>query len=187
MKKSNKVSAVLVLVMLAITAIFAFVACDVQNDFESTELEYVRSNYNGMECYFVKGIGTETRASFSVPETHDGLPVSGIEMSAFYGNKNIVEIVLPDSVRYIGAYAFGHSSIKKITATGVTEIMQGAFSGSALESAVLKVNGESDKWCRYYASMKTDAYMSEFGGTNYENNADVLTSFGESEFRYGEK
>ncbi len=193
MKKSTKLIALLALLALTLTAILAFAACDSNNnpddtdEFEATGLEYVKTNYNGLECYFVKGIGTETRTSFSVSAIHDGLPVSGIEASAFYGNKNIVEIVLPDSVRYIGAFAFGYSSVKKITATGVTKIMTGAFTGSALESAVLKANGEFGKWVRYYASMESSAYMSEFGGTNDENNAYVLTAFGESEFHYGGK
>lgn len=192
MKKSIKLIAVLLLVALAMTAISVFAACtpkdnndDVGDEFEATGLAYVKSNYNGLECYFVKGIGTETRTSFSVPQTYEGLPVSGIEANAFSGNKNIVEIVLLNSVRYIGAFAFSHSSVKKITATGVTKIMQHAFSDSALESAVLKANGEFGKWVRYYASMQSDAYMAEFGQTDYENNAYVLTAFGESEFYYG--
>ncbi len=188
MKKSIKLVAFLVLVALATSALLAFASCTPQTEElpQATGLKYIKTIWNDQDCYFVTGIGTETRTAFSVPQTHEGLPVCGIAQSAFYGNKTIEEIVLPQSVQYVAAMAFSYCSVKKITALGVTQIMQGAFAGSELQSAVLKANGEV-KWNRYYASMQSDAYMSEFGAKNFEHNAYVLTTQSQSEFHYGEK
>lgn len=188
MKKNIKLVAAFSLAVLALTAFFTFSACAPEEELpEATRLEYIKTIWNDQDCYFVTGIGSETLTAFAVPQTHEGLPVCGIAMSAFYGNKTIEEIVLPNSVQYVATMAFSYCSVKKITALGVTQIMQNAFAHSELQSAILKANGETVKWVRYFMSMQSDAYMSEFGTTNFRHNAYVLTTQCESEFHYGEK
>lgn len=52
----------------------------------------------------------------NVPETLDGYIVEEIGVNAFADNKNIVEVILPATVRYIDRYAFkGCSSLEKIS------------------------------------------------------------------------
>ena len=52
----------------------------------------------------------KTDSSFTVPETVDGI-ISG----AFYADAYLTEIILPESLEYIGYFAFAHSAVQSIT------------------------------------------------------------------------
>ncbi len=57
--------------------------------------------------YVVTGIGSCTDSYLVIPAEHKGLPVIGIGDEAFvYHYEDITGVVIPDSVTYIGSYAF---------------------------------------------------------------------------------
>ncbi len=66
-------------------------------------LEY--SYMEGDKEYWVAGIGTATDMEIIIPEKHEGLPVTRISSSAFYGCK-IYKITIPKSIEWIGDDAF---------------------------------------------------------------------------------
>jgi hypothetical protein len=70
---------------------------------ETEGLEY-RLNEDG-ESYSVSGIGTCDHLDIWIPDTYNGLPVTGIYEKAFYGC-TFATIRIPDSVTYIGDRAF---------------------------------------------------------------------------------
>lgn len=65
-----------------------------------------------------------TKGVIHIPAEHDGLPVTEISRLAFSNYINITEIIIPESVQKIGAYAFQRcSSLKSLTIPkSVTEI-----------------------------------------------------------------
>lgn len=71
------------------------------------------------------------QAAVLVPDTHQGLPVTMIEGSAFAGARNVTTILLPDSILVIGSSAFtGCKSLAKIQIpAGVTYIGNYTFAG----------------------------------------------------------
>ena len=73
----------------------------------------------------------------TIPSTLGGCPVTTINSEAFQGSY-IDSITIPDSVSYIGAYAFMHCRIKNIVIpNGVTRICEGTFMCSSLESITI--------------------------------------------------
>lgn len=73
-----------------------------------------------------------------IPETVDGVSVTGIADQAFKGAEGITEAVLPDSLTTIGAQAFsGCSSLGKINLSGVTSLGKECLRGTAVQKIVL--------------------------------------------------
>lgn len=58
---------------------------------------------NGKAC--ITGL-EGTGDSFVIPDALDGVPVCGIGRKAFLGNRNIQQIILPDTIEWIGDWAF---------------------------------------------------------------------------------
>lgn len=64
---------------------------------------------------------------YTLPSEYRGLPVTAIADHALSG-KNIVNLVIPDSVKSIGNYAFWYcGGLTRVIADGVTEIGSSAF------------------------------------------------------------
>ena len=81
---------------------------------EATGLEYRLSD--DKTYYIVTELGEETRTRFSIPATHNELPVKEIDELAFYQKTNIIQVILPDSIERIGKNAFnGCSSLEKVS------------------------------------------------------------------------
>ena len=53
-------------------------------------------------------------AYLHIPETVDGYTVVGIGRTAFKGNRSIISISFPDSVTYIGDYAFAETALTEL-------------------------------------------------------------------------
>lgn len=95
--------------------------------------------------YDVVAYSCKTVDNVSVPATYAGLPVTGIAGNVFSGHSELKKIVLPDTIRYIGDYAFKDCiSLSNITIKNpVDTIGVGAFSGcTALTDITLPVGIE---------------------------------------------
>ena len=65
--------------------------------------------------YSVTGIGTCTDTDIVIPSTHKGLPVTGIGEDAFYSQRDITSLKIPNSIVEIGNEAFHNcSSLKNV-------------------------------------------------------------------------
>jgi hypothetical protein len=92
----------------------------------------------GTSIGITKYIGSDTNAV--IPSTIDGLPVTSIGDSSFFGDSGLTSISIPSSVTSIGAWAFYYCTGLTSLAipSGVTSIGAGAFSWcSGLSSAVI--------------------------------------------------
>ena len=90
-------------------------------------LEYAINPDNA--SYSVITIGTCDDTNLIIPSTYEGLPVTGIGNSAFYGCTNLSSVTIPDSVKNIDTAAFyGCSGLLSVTIPdSVTSIGEGAF------------------------------------------------------------
>ena len=96
---------------------------------QSLEYEIVSNKF-----YNVVGIGNVTSDEIVVPSTYNGLPVIRIARRAFENNVNLKKIILPDTLLYIGNFAFaGCTALEYIDLpTSLIYIQSDVFSGSGI-------------------------------------------------------
>ena len=83
--------------------------CKICNAFVGTKgLEYTLSADG--TYYIVSDIGTATDTEIIIPPEHNGLPVTSIGDSAFYGCDSLTSIIIPNSIKEIGNYSFDYCS-----------------------------------------------------------------------------
>ena len=129
-----------------------------------------------------------------VPANYQGKTVSGIADSAFTSNKNIVEVVLPDSVTYIGGSAFRRcSNLATINLSKITKLGSNAFSETKLTNvkldSVITVGNSAFKDCRSLQKVSLSEYTttiekSAFSGCIVLTQANIgkTKSIGDSAF-----
>ena len=107
------------------------------------------------------GVGSATDIeTLRIPKTHNGKPVTAIASRAFYNNKDIEEVIIPDGVKRIGANAFEKcTNLTKIRVPStITEVGENAFLGCIrLEYNSLgnvKYLGNEENLFYYLASVK---------------------------------
>ena len=84
--------------------------------------------------------GNQTKVT--VPTTYKGKPVTTIGTRAFYDCSQITEIVLPNTLKEIGAYTFGYcTSLNKIEIPSCTRVLDYAFSGCTALAEVTLPDG----------------------------------------------
>lgn len=113
--------------------------------------------------------GDCTDADVIVMSEYDGKKVTEVAYGAFKDMTDLKSVTLPANVEKIGASAFeGCSSLKSadITASGIKEIGENAFKGTALESIVIpgwvtKIGDGAFDGCSSLTEIK-------FGGTKAE-------------------
>lgn len=93
-----------------------------------------RIREDSVSIYGVDETNGRISGDFVIPSEIDGLPVTKIENSALR-DQNMTSVVIPDTVEYIGEFAFwSNYSLKKITlGSGLREIDEGAFCGVDVE------------------------------------------------------
>ena len=95
------------------------------------------------KSYIVVDMGSCTDKNISVPDTYEGLPVSGIAPNAFKNATTLEKVVLPESITVIGDNSFsGCILLAEITiGSKVVSIGNGAFEGcSSLGDIQLSVS-----------------------------------------------
>ena len=85
---------------------------------EVAEIEYELSIDE--TYYIVKGVKTKTCTEAVIPSTYNEKPVEEIRVGAFWNCEFLASITIPDSVRSIGANAFG--SCRALTGIYITDI-----------------------------------------------------------------
>lgn len=124
---------------------------------------------------------TGTKTSFSVPETINGITVTGVGEGVFSGMK-ISELFFPDTVTSIGKSAFEEcTSLKTISAKGVTTIADRAFYNCAWLKNIYIENIISIGKYSFY-NVCSQHY--ELTGMTFSLNLDKTTTISEGAFQY---
>jgi len=107
-----------------------------------------------------------------IPSLINGLPVSGIAAKAFY-KKSAVNVIIPDSVIFIGDEAFAGSMLESINIpAGVTSIGKEAFKGSKLTAVSVpdSVNSVGDaafEECANLANVTLGSGITSIGANTF--------------------
>lgn len=83
--------------------------------------------------YIVKGMGANEGVNITIPSVYNGLPVVGIAENAFR-HKNIIRVVIPDSVVDIAPYAFAYCRLLTSVTIGNSVANIGNFAFIQCES-----------------------------------------------------
>ena len=127
-----------------------------EEPYYSTDLLYT---LNAEETgYIVTGRDDPKRVRVSIPESYNGLPVVMIGERAFYDCRNLVDVVIPDSVVSIGKEAFANcfSLNQLVLPNCVSEIGEAAFAFCALDAITIGCTsiGSNAFWgCEYLKSI----------------------------------
>ena len=127
--------------------------------------------------YIVTGISDNTVSEIIIPSTFGELPVKEISSSAFYNNKNVVNIQLPNTIATIGNYAFyGCSKLKTINIpNSVTKIGQRAFYGCSsltgikLGSGLKRIESETFYNCTSLKTVEMEDQVTYIGSFAFYN------------------
>lgn len=105
-------------------------------EYVSAGLEY--SLHSDETCYVVTGRGTNLDTELIIPATHEGLPVKRIGDRAFK-DTNITNFVLPNSITFIGSFAF--ASCQNLVSINLPEGLQSigwaAFQKTAIKNIII--------------------------------------------------
>lgn len=118
---------------------------------------------------------TGSPKTLEVPSEIDGYPVSAISSSAFTNKAELQKVILPDSVKTVGEYAFYNcTALKSVEASGLRVIEQFGFYGCTnlkkveWSSEVEKIGDSAFASCIHLRSLEvptsctyigTDAFM----------------------------
>ena len=157
----KKISALL----LALLFLIALCSCERQNQ----ESDF---SYEAYEDGWVISSATVLSRTLRIPETHDGKPILGIKESAFYRNEILRELTVPNTLRFIGKYAFADCpklNTLLFEEEGCCRIDDGAFencpllSSVNLNSSVPSIGDGAFRNCRRLGTLQTDASLEFIG------------------------
>lgn len=148
--------------------------CQNQNSEEPTKGLKYELSYD-QTYYEVSGIGTANTSKIVIPQTYNNLPVNGIAFSAFRKCKDIMEVVIPEGVTYIGLEAFSKCyNLKTVELPqSLTRINSYAFGEcSYLQNIVIPSNVEvieADAFygCSYLKSITIPKSVTKIGGNPF--------------------
>ena len=125
----------------------AFEAC---NSLESIEVEGENENYSSIDgVLYDKAQETliyypiNKGEFFEIPKK-----VKRIQENGFWGSINLKEIIIPESVQYIGAHTFNGSALVSIEMSDKVKIGQWAFSGCKNLAKVTLIGDGKNRGCR---------------------------------------
>lgn len=96
---------------------------------------------SGGDEYMVVGMGSCTDTHLVIPSTHEGLPVSTVDMSAFYNCAEIESVTIPDNV-YVSWSAFQDcTGLKEVIFKGDNVTLGGSAFAGCVELESIKLPG----------------------------------------------
>lgn len=146
---------------------------------------------DGGYAYELLGAGVSTDTEISVPAYYKGLPVVRVAAIAFYGNKTVTKIYLPNTVREIGSEAFCDASNLTYVRAGAAleSIEKSAFASCtsllALDRATClrKIGANAFYNCTSLASAPLCDTLEEVGdGAFYGAQALTFTEFSHTRY-----
>lgn len=134
--------------------------------------------------YSVKG-GGKLSGYVVIPSEYRGRAVTAIDAYAFEGYKNLLGVVIPDTITTIGDYAFAGSSIVRIdVGKSVASIGERAFYGCEDLYAVynnsnlfMRIGRTTDGYIAYYAKMLVEGEVATFVSDEYILYEDFLYEY----------
>ena len=149
---------------ILLTLIVTVLACSTLTACGESKLSYVEQEDGTL---FVSAL-LENTDKVVIPATYDGKEVTGIEEDAFSSNATIKEVVLPDSVTYIGGSAFKNcSNLAKVNLNKVEVVDKSAFEGTKLNtvtlSNVMTIENNAFKNCKSLKKVTLSNNILELG------------------------
>ena len=103
------------------------------NTTNSTEdFVLLQNRYGGITITTYRG----TERVVEIPQTINGIPVTIIGTKAFY-SKDLVEVIIPESVLIIEPMAFAENQLESVTIPGSSYIGYEAFANNQLNTVIL--------------------------------------------------
>lgn len=112
--------------------------------------------------------------------------LKSIDSNAFYGNKSVKEAILPNGVKYIGAYAFANSNLQKIyLPQSINYIASTAFDNISNLTVFGTSNTYAEQYCDKHSItfVDPDKVGQEYYVTFYDENNSIITH---TRYNYGE-
>ena len=167
MENPERIKTVKKIVLLFFALIFIMMLCSCER--QNTESDF---SYELYEDGWVISSVTALSRTVHIPESHDGKPVLGIKESAFYRNEIVRKLTIPNTLRFIGKYAF--ASCSKLNALifekgGCCRIDDNAFencpllSSVSLNSSVSSIGESAFRNCARLGTLQTDASLEFIG------------------------
>jgi hypothetical protein len=128
---------------------------------------YVVGRSKGFQTVTITGIKKDGFTTIHIPAEIKGIPVTRIGDYAFSNRKNLVEVILPDSIRNINGYAFANCGIRGelIIHGNNFDIGSGAFENNEITKVTF--TGSTFDWIRsraFAGNKLTSIELPERGG-----------------------
>jgi len=164
--------AALITALFSTLSIFAY-------DFEVDGICYNVVSLQDLTAEIAKPTNYKYSGDFVIPSsvTYSNRQFSVVGIGEFAFNKRITSIIIPNSVIYIGRYAFsGCSSLSKIDIpNSVTDIIQGAFSGCSslreidIPNSVTDIGSHTFSNCSSLSKIDIPNSVTDIGEHTFEN------------------
>lgn len=114
--------------LILVLSMVAFVVCLLAISVSAVEIDGIDYTFSGTEAFVNNGNKDCAKINVVIPSTvtHEGVTytVTKINDSAFRGNKTVVTLVTPSTIKSIGEHAFREmSALEKITLNGSAELL----------------------------------------------------------------
>ncbi len=134
---------------------------------DSIRSEGLRFTLNDDGASYAVSIGSCTEAAITIPNAHDGKPVTIIRDSAFYDCSSLTSIIIPNSITSIGEMAFCDcNNLTSISIPqSVTSIGEKAFGEKHYEIIFwCEAESEPSKW---HYKWHSEVWEDKFSGKQY--------------------
>lgn len=141
---------------------------------ETVSFEFIEEE----RAYSVVGLLLGAGSEVVIPETYKDIPVTRIAPEAFRGSEQLKSVVLPDTLKTVGAYAFAEcTALEKIVLpNSVTLVDKGAFSNctalteASFGTALEEIKAEAFSHCVRLTSVTLPTSIKKVGSRAFAFN-----------------